>query len=138
MGSFGSLLRKYRLRTSDPNNGGRPLTQERLAELLPPSSEEPPAKYISYWENDTPNRVIDHRNRDMLIGLILILHQYGGIEKVEEANQMLYFGGYRNRSPEEAETINPIWEDVITALVISGLQYIIRAGQREVERKIES
>ena len=114
-----------------------PQTQERLAELLPPSPSDPPAKYISYWENDTPNRVIDHRDRALLIGLICTLHKYGGIEQVEEANRLLFEGGYRNLTPEEAEGINPIWEDVITALVISGLQYIIRAGQREIERKLE-
>lgn len=135
MGSFGKLLRSYRMRTSDPKNDGRPLTQERLAELLPPSPTEPPSKYVSYWENDNPKRVIDHQDRLLLIGIIIVLHKYGGIESVAEANRLLFAGGYRNLSTEEATRVNPIWKDIISALVSSGLQYIVRAGQRRVEER---
>ena len=101
MGEFGGLLRLYRNRTRHPQDG-RKLTQEQLAELL-----ECATTTVAHWE--TGRRQIAHNDRQLLVSLIMILYQYRGINSLDEANQLLRAGSYRDLEPEEIERINLDW-----------------------------
>lgn len=103
MSDFGKHLQHYRLKTVDPNSDpSKPLTQEELAEMV--SVHE---KMISFWETGT--RKISYRRRDLQIGLVKVLHTYGGIQTVDEANGLLLLGRYDPLSAEECQEIDAKW-----------------------------
>ncbi len=93
-GTFGGLLRRNRAQTTDPQTN-RPLSQEKLAELLDIGS---PA-VISYWEHN--ERQIRADDRRLLLRLIQVLAQCGGIHTVSEADALLTAGNYRGLNPAE-------------------------------------
>jgi hypothetical protein len=105
---FGELLRKYRKQCIDVENS-RPLTQERLGELL--GKKLGTAGYtgsaISDWERGKSQINKDHRI--VLMGLIKVLLVYGGIRSKEEANALLEAGNFR--SFDEKETADVFQED---------------------------
>lgn len=105
---FGRKLRQYRRSTHDPQRGG-PLTQARFVECLANEAGAPifPPKQVSYWENG--HQAIRHDQRDVLVGIIYILHRYGALLTLEEANSLLFSGGYRNLDAAEIQRINPAW-----------------------------
>ncbi len=92
--SFGQLLSFYRRQCSDPLRGGL-LTQERLGELLGVALGD--AGYtsaaVSYWEQDKSR--LSANDRLVLVGLVTVLHQCGGLRSPAEADELLYAGNYR-------------------------------------------
>ncbi len=108
---FGKLLREYRLRGRNPDDNGR-LTQERLAEFLGVFAGLTSYSHIdvSRWERGgSKGRVIAHNDRGLLVGLIQVLHYYGGIKGVAEANALLQAGGYRNMDEGEIAQVDNEW-----------------------------
>lgn len=109
--AFGKLLQEYRLRSRDPVDNGR-LTQERLGELLGEVAGLPTYSHVdvSRWETGgKKGRVIPHEDRLLLLGLIRVLHQCGGIRSKEEANDLLESGGYKNLGADEVSSIDASW-----------------------------
>lgn len=106
MQSFGELLRKHRRRTQDPLKGGL-LTQARLGELL--GHYLGGAGYtgaaVSDWELNKSK--INADERLLLVSLIELLEEHGGLTDLEEANRLLYAGNYRPLDKIEIEQIFP-------------------------------
>ncbi len=103
---FGDLLRKHRRRTQDPLKGG-PLTQVRLGELL--GHYLGGAGYtgaaVSDWELNKSK--INADERLLLVSLINLLVEHGGLTDLEEANRLLYSGNYRPLDNVEIERVFP-------------------------------
>ncbi len=101
MNLFGDLFRHYRKRAG--------LTQERLAELLgqEPIGEGFTGATISHWENGIFHIRQDKRN--LLVYLIKVLHQHGGIQTIEQANSWLTAGDYRPLNDTETRQVTPAW-----------------------------
>jgi hypothetical protein len=100
---FGALLKRYRQQTHDPETGGF-LTQDRLAELADGGFS---GAMIGHWE--TGRRLIRHEDRPTLRRLIEVLHTYGGLRTLVEANDLLETGLYSRLTTEEIGDINPDW-----------------------------
>ena len=113
MTTFGNQLKYFRLRTSDPKTG-RAITQERLAELLEEELDLPGYnnKLISRWERNKQH--IDVSERTLLLGLIMILTKYGGIQTPGEADTWLESGGYRPITFQECCQIAGFTDQVTT------------------------
>jgi tetratricopeptide (TPR) repeat protein len=105
--SFGSLLRFYRRRARDVTHGGS-LSQDRLADLL---SLESGIIYsraaVSDWERGKGH--IHKDARHLLVSLIKVLHDAGGIQTRDEANQWLAVGNYRILNGEEVALVSAEW-----------------------------
>ena len=107
--SFGAWLRFFRNRCTDPNSG-KYLTQTRLTELLELESNVPYSYgTISNWERGKSS--IHHKERHVLVSLIKILYQYGGLHSLLEAQTFLRAGGYRVLNETEITHINQGWFD---------------------------
>lgn len=108
MSDFGQLLRLHRRNSKDPERGG-PLTQPRLVELLETWAGLPGYHFpqVSDWERNV--RPIAHTNRELLNGLVLVLHRCGGLTTLAEANALLRAGGYSDMSETEIRQVNPEW-----------------------------
>ncbi|MBI5841941.1 MAG: helix-turn-helix transcriptional regulator [Chloroflexi bacterium] len=104
MNEFGKLLRTFRLQTKNP---GAPLTQGQLGELLGVElgTRGYSAAAVSDWERGVSKIHAD--NREILIGIIKILHTHGGIKILTEANQLLEAGNYRTLNDAEKSRIFP-------------------------------
>ncbi|MCI0397266.1 MAG: ATP-binding protein [Chloroflexi bacterium] len=106
--TFGALLAKYRRQCTDLLRGGM-LTQERLAELL--EQEAKVAGYspvrVSNWERG--QETIRHDNRELLVGLVYVFHRCGGLYSLDEANGLLFAGGYRQLDEVEIQRVAPGW-----------------------------
>ncbi|MCB2209372.1 helix-turn-helix domain-containing protein [bacterium] len=101
--SFGSLLRLYRHRCSDPETGRR-LSQERLGSLIGEKLGTPyTAQAVSDWERDQSQIHKDHRQ--VLVALIQILHEMGGINHPEDAERLLAVGNYRGLTIAEQSQV---------------------------------
>ena len=92
--TFGKMLRRYRRNSNDPEFGGS-LTQVRLADLMSRMAG-PRAGYsdatISKWERDeTP---IHKDDRHVLLTLVTVLVQCGGLGDLAEADAWLQAGRY--------------------------------------------
>ncbi len=102
--SFGRLLRYHRRKCSDPLRGGL-LTQERLGELL--GEELGDRGYsgaaVSDWERDQSQ--IHKDDRAVLIALMNVLNQTGGLSTMAEANELLLLGNYRALDSRENQQI---------------------------------
>ena len=102
--SFGSLLRGYRDRTKDPRSGGKPLTQDRLLQLLKRQSGlDLSARSVGRWERGEVQ--FPASQRGLLVSLISILQVYGGIKTIDEANLLLESCGYAVLDDPEAVSI---------------------------------
>lgn len=100
---FGALLKQYRQRAIDPQEGGY-LTQARFIELAKlPISEQT----LGHWENG--RRSIKQTDRFILTTIVGALFKYGGIITLDEANEFLETGLYSQLTQEEIEEINPEW-----------------------------
>lgn len=111
MSEFGDLLRAYRLKCRDPHSGG-PLTQARLAELLglETAVEGYSGATVSNWERG--RHQIRRDNRQILVGLVKVLQQCGGVQTREEGDQLLLKGNYRALNENEVRQINTAWQRV--------------------------
>lgn len=96
--TFGSYLTYFRNQTKSEN--GKPLSQEKMAEAMScypdmvVSSDQ-----IYKWEND--KKLIRPADRDILMVILKVLVDYGGIKSIVEANILINVGGLK--SLEEAE-----------------------------------
>jgi hypothetical protein len=106
MATFGEQLRKFRHRCNDPDSPHGKLTQEKFGELM---EEEIGIGYtgaaLSDWERGKYKIHAD--NRPLLMALIKVLHDHGGIRTIEEANRLLEAGNYRDLDPAEESRIFP-------------------------------
>ena len=100
---FGALLQAFRRRTFDPVGGGT-LTQARLAELADCGIS---GTMVGHWENG--RRTIKHQDRFILQALIRVLHKYGGIQSLDDANKLLETGLYSQLTRAEIQNIDPGW-----------------------------
>ena len=104
--TFGQLLKKTRRQCTDPIRGGL-LTQERLGELIGHVLGD--AGYtgaaISEWERDKSRIPAD--NRLVLLSLVMVLQQNGGLQTPGEANALLHAGEYRGLDQSEALRVFP-------------------------------
>jgi hypothetical protein len=105
MSNFGTLLRNLREACRDPIFSSRKLSQQKFGILL--GSELGIQGYsgaaVSDWERGKSK--INADERLVLVMMIKVLHDHGGLQKVEIANQLLESGNYRVLDEEEARKI---------------------------------
>ncbi|RJP50880.1 MAG: XRE family transcriptional regulator [Anaerolineaceae bacterium] len=103
---FGKRLRFFRLQSIDPKTH-KPLTQQKLGELLGLEMGDYgfSGAAISDWERGKSR--IDASHRVVLLSLVKILNQHGGIKRPADAITLLESGNYRALNPQEAEKIFP-------------------------------
>lgn len=107
MTHFGDLLRQFRRQSLD-RRSGRPLTQQRLAELLEQTTGiSYTSGAISEWERNRSQ--INKDDRRVLLGLVIVLHECGGIGDRSAADRLLAAGNYRRLDALEAEQVNSNW-----------------------------
>jgi len=103
MSEFGNLLQNHREKCLDLN--ARKLSQARLGELL--GNELGIDGYsgaaVSDWERGKSKIHAD--DRLVLAELIKVLHDRGGLETLEQANQILTAGNYRALDASEVQKI---------------------------------
>jgi hypothetical protein len=103
--SFGFLLRQYRNKSIDPQNGRR-LSQEALGLLIGKdlgTQHSYSAQAISDWERDKSQIHKDHRQ--VLLAIIHNLHTCGGLATPEDAETLLAAGNYRSLTEAEVTSI---------------------------------
>lgn len=103
--SFGFLLRQYRNKSIDPQNGRR-LSQEALGVLIGKdlgTHHSYSAQAISDWERDKSQIHKDHRQ--VLLAIIHNLHACGGRAKPADAEALLAAGNYRSLTEAEVASI---------------------------------
>lgn len=104
MKSFGEQLRIYRRQCEDPQRGGL-LTQEHFGELMGVVLGD--AGYsgaaVSDWERDKSKIHAD--DRAVLVALLTVLRQNGGISSIEDADDLLAAGNYRRLDAGEARAV---------------------------------
>lgn len=101
MENFGNLLRYHRLQCKDPGNSERALSQEKLGKLLGGYS----GAAVSDWERGVTKIHVDQWT--VLLKILKVFQQCGGMTNPSEANTLLHAGGYRPLNPEEADSIFP-------------------------------
>ena len=106
MTNFGKQLREFRQQCDDNKSPHGRLTQEKFGELV---GQELGISYsgaaVSDWERGVSKIHADQRL--VLLSILRVLVQWGGINTVMEANQLLEAGNYRALSPAEAQTLFP-------------------------------
>jgi DNA polymerase III delta prime subunit len=89
------------------------LTQERLGELI--GVELGHSGYrgaaVSDWERDKSK--IDEDNRHVLVALVTVLHQCGGLRRSVEADKLLTTGNYRRLDGSEQKVVFPDHDQAI-------------------------
>jgi len=105
--SFGQSLRYYRRQCRDLIRGGL-LTQERLGELMGDAMGDTgySGAAISDWERDKSK--INADERLVLVSLVKILHQFGGLSTPIEADELLRSGNYRGLNDTERQQAFPL------------------------------
>ncbi len=105
MKSFGSRLRVFRLQSKSAQTG-KPLSQQELGELL---QAEFGVRFsgaaVSDWERGKSKIHAD--DRLLLTSLIKLLREHGGIESLDEANELLEAGNYRALKLDEIQRVFP-------------------------------
>jgi transcriptional regulator with XRE-family HTH domain len=106
--SFGELLREAREKSVDRRSRMR-LSQDHFASKLTQKLGFIVTRNrVSNWETNKTRIQVD--DRKILMAVLTVLHDYGGIAECEEADQLLEAGGYRTLNEEEALKINPEWK----------------------------
>lgn len=104
MAEFGKQLRKFRQTCNDPGSPQGKLTQEKFGELVGAKlGISYSGAAVSDWEREKSKIHAD--NRPVLLAIVTVLHEYGGMGTTAEANQLLKAGNFRNLDPEEEEKI---------------------------------
>lgn len=105
MSDFGSLLRSFREQCKDSSTGRR-LTQEKLGDFL---FDEMGVHYsgaaVSDWERNESR--INANERLLLLSLVKILKQHGGVQSPADADRLLEAGNYRALNQLEKEELFP-------------------------------
>lgn len=99
MNKFGDLLRVHRQKSA--------LTQQQVGSLLGEVLGDHgfSGAAVSDWERGVSKIHAD--NRMVLVGLLCVLHQHGGIQTSEEANELLEAGNYRALDLKEQQRVFP-------------------------------
>ncbi|MDO8465383.1 MAG: AAA family ATPase, partial [Gallionella sp.] len=63
---------------------------------------------VGNWETNK-TRIPVH-DRKILMAVLIVLYEYAGIVRLDEADRLLEIGGYRTLNDEEARQINPNWK----------------------------
>ena len=106
MNKFGKSLRSFRHQCNDPENLEKRLSQERFGELIGRElgvQEGYSGAAVSDWERGIST--IHAADRLVLISILKVLYQCGGITTLEEANHLLWAGNYRALDQNESKTI---------------------------------
>lgn len=99
---FGKQLRKFRHRCNHSQSPHGKLTQEDFGELVGTSlGIHYTGAAVSDWERGK-SKIHD---RPVLLAVVKVLFEQGGIRTTEEANQLLKAGNYRDLEHEEAEML---------------------------------
>ncbi len=111
---FGNHLKYHRENTRDRQRNDKPLTQKRLAELVAErlgTDGWPQPQTVSDWERSQYQPDAD-KDRNVLIAIVSILIDYGGVESIGEINTLLISGGYAALSELEQANVlklsNPV------------------------------
>lgn len=99
MENFGTLFRQFRKRCKSPDNPEQPLSQQKMGELIGGYT----GAAISDWERGVSKIHADQL--PLLLKIITIFQQCGGMTIPAEANTLLGAGNYRSLSPEEINSI---------------------------------
>jgi len=103
--SFGELLRFYRERAVDKRARAR-LSQDLFAMRLSEKTGLMVTRNkVSNWETEKTRIAVD--DRSILLTILSVLYECGGITSIDEANQLLEAGNYRSLKPVEAQEIFP-------------------------------
>lgn len=106
-GKFGEKLKYFRRNARSPRAGGM-LTQQEFVDLLKQDSRyEYSPVTLSHWERS--KRAISHQDRDLLLAIVKVLFNTGGINNLSEANELFESGNYAPLSEEEIISIEPTW-----------------------------
>ncbi|HEY9151799.1 MAG TPA: hypothetical protein VIN60_02855, partial [Anaerolineales bacterium] len=106
--SFGRLLRYFREKSVDRHSRTH-LSQDYFASKLTQKLGFIVTRNrVGNWETNKTRIPIE--DREILMVVLEVLSDYGGITIREQADQMLEAGGYRTLNDEEALKINPKWE----------------------------
>lgn len=107
MSEFGEFLRHFRERGRDPLYPEKKLSQIRLGELV--GQELGAHGYsgaaVSDWERGESKIHAD--DRSVLVSLIKVLYQCGGLRTLAEANELLTSGNYRGLNSDEVKKVFP-------------------------------
>lgn len=105
--SFGGLLRYYRERSVDKRARMR-LSQVQFARKLSQKTGLIVTRNrVGNWETNK-TRIPVH-DRKILMAVLIVLYEYAGITRLDEADRLLEAGGYRTLNDEEARQINQNW-----------------------------
>lgn len=97
--SFGELLRLHREKTVEKRIG-KHLSQERLARKLSEKTGLVISRNnVNGWE--TNKKTISINDRRILVAIIAILYEYGGLISLDEADHLLRSGDYRSLNEKE-------------------------------------
>lgn len=133
MDEFGKRLQSYRLKTKyKEGNSSSYLTQAQLAERLPGFVD---SRMISFWE--TGRRKIRPSEREMQLCLIQTLHEYGGIQTLDEANGLLRLGGYEVLTVAERGRINAAWVVLPEAVAFPSPQAVYQPSWSAVYERLD-
>jgi len=104
---FGDLLRVFRQQCKYPKDKRSALSQGRLGELLGMElgTRGFTAAAVSDWERGVSKIHVDDRR--VLVSLLKVLHEQGGIKSPAEANGVLEAGNYRALNSAERKQIFP-------------------------------
>ena len=104
--NFGRQLRLYRQQTFNPKTQ-KPLTQQQVGEFLGRELGDGgfSGAAVSDWERNKSK--IDADQRLVLLSLIKVLRQYGGVKSLVEANVLLESGNYRSLNQQEKLAVFP-------------------------------
>ncbi|MEM9775658.1 MAG: hypothetical protein AAF902_13840 [Chloroflexota bacterium] len=104
MDTFGKRMSTIRRNCTDPHKGGS-LSQDTLADLVSDRdfSLVISKSLISQWENN--NRKISLKKRKLLIAIISVFAQCGGLTEIQEANKFLILGNHAPLKKDEIDQI---------------------------------
>lgn len=101
--TFGDALRYFRKNSQDPIKGG-PISQERFAELIERKINKLFSRNdVGKWERK--EGAIKQNDREILIAIIAVIMEHGGITTLVEADQFLELGNYRTLNESEIQAI---------------------------------
>ena len=107
MSEFGDMLRAARQKCEYPKDTKSVLSQGRLGELLGMElgTRGFSGAAVSDWERGVSKIHADDRR--VLVSLLKVLHEQGGIKSLAEANELLETGNYRALNSAERKQIFP-------------------------------
>jgi hypothetical protein len=109
MMTFGEKLRFGRQNCYDPDNPGQRLSQQQLGKLLGQELELRTGysgAAISDWERGKSK--INADERLVLVSLLKVLYQCGGLKTIADADSLLETGNYRALNDNEKQRASQI------------------------------